>query len=55
MLNFLIDYCRNMVSNGEVIHSGATGGSSNIAEVVPSDLLVVFALYIFHVNLNGAN
>ncbi|KAL1195182.1 Histone acetyltransferase type B catalytic subunit [Cardamine amara subsp. amara] len=35
------DFIRNMVSNGEIMHSGATDGSSNIAEVVPSDLQVV--------------
>lgn len=41
MLNFVIDCSRNMVSNGEVMRSGATDGSSNNAEVVPSDLQVV--------------
>jgi len=32
-----------MVSNGEVMHAGATDGSSKNAEVVPSDPQVVFA------------
>lgn len=43
MLNFFIDCSRNLVSNGEVMQSGATDGSSNNAGVVPSDLQVGFA------------
>lgn len=43
LLNFFIDCSRNLVSNGEVMQSGATDGSSNNAGVVPSDLQVGFA------------
>jgi histone acetyltransferase 1 len=35
------DFIRNMVSNGEVMHAGATDGSSKNAEVVPSDPQVI--------------
>ena len=43
----IIDCFRNMVSNGEVIHSGAIDGSNINAQVSPSDLQVALR-YMFH-------
>ncbi|KAG2333237.1 hypothetical protein Bca52824_004417 [Brassica carinata] len=40
------DFIRNMVSNGEVIHSGVIDGSSINAQVAPSDLQVVLRMEI---------